>query len=336
MSQQIVKLEFKSPLHIGLDEGGIGLEHTAYSIRSDSFFSALCNAYLTLFGNESLEKELLNDSSDLELTDLFPYIRNDFYVPTPLYPPDREEQAKQTYKITRKNRPSFILVENFLNYLNGKHDTLFHHDSNKAGELIHNVESEIIIQNVPHVAIKNVSDDEITPENPQGEYYHMSAVNFPEDSGLWGLIKTDNDDLLEKINTCIRFLGDEGIGGKRSWGCGQFELELINKNPLDRIIATNTYVFYLLSTMIPDSKTPTIGGNDYYELIPRRGYGYKNGIPTPIPKKEVYAFVAGSVFKEKTVGNARVDVSPNEDKTCYRFGKGFYIPIKVTEVKDEQ
>ncbi|MFH0702858.1 MAG: type III-A CRISPR-associated RAMP protein Csm4 [bacterium] len=328
MSEKLIKLCFNTPLHIGLEHAGIGYEETAYSIHSDQFFSAICNAFLDLYGENELEKFLKNiEDNNFKATDLFPFVKDKYYVPTPLYPPHKETQEQQKKKkFTRKNRPLFICVDDFENYLAGQHNELIENE-----ELKNNIEKEIIIQNIPHVAIKDVSEKNKEDENySQGEFYHYATVTFPENSGLWCLINT-NDDIFIRIKACIKYLGDEGIGGKRSWGYGQFISDFDCKDePLKKLYSEDKEVYYLLSTLIPEDAAKYDFNNTYYELIPRRGWLYDNRVPTGEPKKTIYAFASGSVFEEEIKGKALVNIHPDDEKKCYRLGQEYFIKIKVS------
>ena len=103
MLRKLIKLKFKTPLHIGLEHSGIDYEETAYSIHSDQFFSAICNAYLDLYGEKELETffEKVTDN-EFRLTDLFPYVKDKYYLPTPLFPPDKNTQAQQKKEVHTK------------------------------------------------------------------------------------------------------------------------------------------------------------------------------------------------------------------------------------------
>jgi len=52
--------------------------------------------------------------------------------------------------------------------------------------------------------------------------YYLSAISFQKDSGLYFLM----DGGLSTIKPALKYLSDEGVGGKRSWGLGKFKFKV--------------------------------------------------------------------------------------------------------------
>ena len=62
---KIVKLKFRSALHLGADVSGIGLEDSLLIAHSDTLFSCLINSYAQLHsGNLSAVEQLLEPFCD--------------------------------------------------------------------------------------------------------------------------------------------------------------------------------------------------------------------------------------------------------------------------------
>ena len=86
----VARLQFTSSLHVG--EPQVGLEGCVDVVASDTLFSALANAWVTLYGKPSLQ-ELLAEfnrastdpaaSPPFLISSAFPYLREEFSFPKP-------------------------------------------------------------------------------------------------------------------------------------------------------------------------------------------------------------------------------------------------------------
>ena len=60
----------------------------------------------------------------------------------------------------------------------------------------------------------------IGAQNAGSEIWHVQTVQFNTNCGLWFAAKFDSDATKQKIETLLRVLGDNGIGGERNAGYG--------------------------------------------------------------------------------------------------------------------
>ena len=82
MNWYIIKFKFISPLHIGSDEAGIGVENVQSMIHSDTIFSALVNS-ASLMNNNYIDFLI---QGNFRISSAFPYKENHYFLPRPFYP----------------------------------------------------------------------------------------------------------------------------------------------------------------------------------------------------------------------------------------------------------
>ncbi len=132
----------------------------------------------------------------------------------------------------------------------------------------------------------------------------------------------------------MEFLGEEGIGGERSSGAGQFEIEVSDlpaewETLLD-FEAGNAHSLVSLFWQNPISRSMV--QNARYELRERGGW-----ITSPsaegrqMRRKALQMFMEGSIFPVRPLG-ALADVTPQgfTRHRIYRSGISFSLPIHVS------
>ncbi len=136
--------------------------------------------------------------------------------------------------------------------------------------------------------------------------YYISAA-FVKDGGFYFLLRGDS----KLIEIALRYLKEEGLGGKKSWGMGaisEFKIEKVK-------LRTTGEVYMTLSQCIPERKDSLL----FWKPFTRGGWSYK-GIAKP---KLTYA-LEGSVFREMD-GGRMIEI---EDE-IYSYAKSFLIPIML-------
>jgi CRISPR-associated protein Csm4 len=119
-------------------------------------------------------------------------------------------------------------------------------------------------------------------------------------TGLWFLLRTRDRDLMEGA---FRYLKDTGIGGRRSTGKGQFDIEISSPPALPQVDQPNA--FLVLSFYLPREGDWDARGEPLsYRLINFRGK-HESRKPTsladgqrtqPVYKELVRPFASGSIF----------------------------------------
>jgi CRISPR type III-A-associated RAMP protein Csm4 len=165
-------------------------------------------------------------------------------------------------------------------------------------------------------------DEPLFYELQPGFYFFLAIQGFPSE---W----------VEKITSAIRLIADEGIGGKRSLGCGlvdAIELTPINDefeyNSLFNDVKGNNYIN--ISVVHPTADDMDF--IPFFTLYDRSGFVYSmDNTSTRI--KDCKFIGEGSVFTKKVQGKI-VSVAPEEFKKnnhpVYKYGIGLYVSVGST------
>ncbi|MGB9866204.1 type III-A CRISPR-associated RAMP protein Csm4 [Fervidobacterium gondwanense] len=311
-----VKLKLKGPLHIGYLDGVF--EVSEATIHADTIFGGLINGYNLLFGeqktNDLIEK-IKESNSELLISSAFFYVGNKYFLPRPKGETfgleDKIQQVKKIKKI--KFVEETILTES--KSVGEENLSLPFLLADKAQK---ELEEFYIILKRPRVMVaRNYAESNI---------FYFSEVHFKEDSGLWFYLKV-SDDIEKEILAALKLLSDEGIGGDRTYGFGQFDYDLI---PISLPEHGENYL--LLSPYIPDSEDYEENSKEItkfakaYELRYRTGYIHNSDKKA----KRVTMFAEGSIFTKPVKGKI-LDVTPDNfeyDYRVYRYGKAFLLPFK--------
>lgn len=146
-----------------------------------------------------------------------------------------------------------------------------------------------------------------------------------------------NDKLETKIKASIQLIKDEGLGGKRSIGCGlvdKIEFLPINQNfPYFNLFEEkNSDKFINLSLVYPSKDE--IQNVVFFNLFGRSGFVYSLDNRS-VRFKDVKFIEEGSIFASKIPGNL-VDVASKSFRenyhSVYKNGIGFYLNLGDIEV----
>ena len=352
----VYRLKFKTQLHLGratgaAQTGSLGLEKTATYIPADTLFSALCQTWVTFYDTDSLKKFLEQYKEDSEalpfmLTSAFPYAQKVYLLPKPMTlreSQDTLEKAKAQKKIKKLQ---FVSAPLFRQAISG-HLPEFIKDKPITinGEEICFINSENVwVSSEERDQLQNAMDDKLNvwetttrprvtigAQNSGSEIWHVQTVQFNKNCGLWFAANFDSDETKQKVETLLRVLGDNGIGGERNAGYGQFEF-----CPADDIViptVEDSTHFVTLSPICPKSSDQLehlLKGDIAYNLNPLTGWVGATG--THKKRKKVNMFAEGSVLNayDKPIGRL-VDLRPNGfTHPVYRYGYAWRIGINDT------
>ena len=337
----VYRLKFKTQLHLGraigaAQTGSLGLEKTETYISADTLFSAICQTWSTFYDIESLTEFLKRYVVDREtlpllLTSAFPYADNVYFFPIPLTFRGSDDASDDSKKKIKKVR--FISESIFQDILSGNsHD--FDKDNLINGENIWMSADE-------KDQLKTSDDDDyniwttstrprvtIGALNAGSEIWHVQTVQFNTGCGLWFAAKYDSNETKHKIETLLRVLGDNGIGGERNAGYGQFEF-----TPAEFELPTDEKgeQFVTLSPICPNSADQLehlLKGDIAYSINTLSGWlGSHN---TATKRKQVNMFSEGSVLNtcDEPIGRL-VNLQPdNWSHPVYRYGYAWQLGIK--------
>ncbi len=286
----LVKLRLRAPLHIG--SSVIGEEDTYDYAPSDTLFSAMCHAYLAAFGTEELEALLsrFDDEPPFLISSAFPYHGDRLFLPFPRVElPRRAEDRERGAKKQLKESP-WIPLEAFLRVMDG--ETI---------EAPEGVREDLPRKELlPRVALDRTSSN--------SSIYYVRRAVFPKDGGLWALLDVRDEEIEPRLRRAFYLLGDMGLGGERTMGCGFFEPEFedVPEALAERLDGGTPYVG--LSRMSPAHPEEASGKASRYALVESRGWMMS---PTGIQRKRkgAWFFAEGSSFSERMEGRL-VDVTP--------------------------
>ncbi|MDK2782084.1 MAG: CRISPR-associated protein Csm4 [Archaeoglobi archaeon] len=284
-----VKLQFKTLVRSG--EAGLGLESVSKVIHSDTLFGAIANALRAL--NEDVEEFIESISAgELRISSCFPFSGDTFYLPTPVMPVER--------KIGE-----FVSLEKFEKLIFGE-------------KLEVDEETGFFEKH----EVPKVSLDRVTANS---NIYYLSSLKFKKGSGMYFIVDGD----LRKIDIALRYLSDEGIGGKRTWGLGKFEYN--NKSKCDFRIKAKGELFVTLSLTYPTD----LKSIKYWKPVVRSGW--INSPKGSYRKPKIIMASEGSVFKEEEQGKlldldevANANFHSKLGHRVFVNGKSFLIPAVIS------
>jgi len=320
MQVESVKLKFNSPLHSG--EAGIGIEEASEFVHSDTLFAGLCNAWVKVHGKNSLKKLLgafpTCDSPNLIppfiISSAFLFYKDTLFFPKPaLRPPRFDEEVRIRYGQEVK-KVEFIPKEIFESWIGGEEI-----EFEKLKEVKDIYEKSISFFTTPKVQIDRI----YAKSNP----YYCGEVWFDQEAGLYFLIQINNEEFRPLLTQALNLLGEEGLGGERSSGYGQFKvIEWRKKIEIKTPEKSNSYL--VLSLFYPDKDTIKPIDKASYNLIERKGWIFSASIKKQTRRKIVRMFTEGSVFMNKPAGYL-VDLTPTgwNEHSIFRYGLAFSIPV---------
>lgn len=319
---RIIKLHFKSPIHVGYKEGI--LESTLRTIPSDLLFSVFCNAYRKLYGRVELEAflESCRDRPAFTLTSTFPFYRNELYLPCPA----ALDLTQYGFLSKAAKKVKYVSVELFQKAITGElraKDFNEYEETAIQGVLVKKEQPRTPIfyeREIPRVSLDRV--------NSVSNIYYFTELCFAKDAGLYfGTSEMDNA-FWQRYIASWRLAADEGIGGDRSVGKGHFSIELAGELKFTKIKEPESQV--LLSRYYPrPDEVANLDGE--YTLQKCMGYMYSLD-ETARRKKSLMMMAEGSVFyQEKPLVGQMIDVTPEGFKQhqVYVSGYAMAVPSRI-------
>ena len=330
----VYRLKFKTQLHLGraigaAQTGSLGLEKTETYIPADTLFSALCQTWATFYDTASLTDFLNqytaeNVSPPFTLTSAFPFAHDFYLFPKPLI-------FKSTSK--KSKRVQFVSRSLFENIITGNPPD-FDEDNLMNSE-------KVWVNSEEKKQLKTANDNDfnvwttntrprvtIDRQTEESSIWHVETVQFNTDCGLWFAVNYDSDETKQKIETLLRVLGDNGIGGERNAGYGLFDFDEV---ALEIPTTEDGTQFVTLSPICPKSSDQLehlLKGDIAYNLNPLTGWVTSAGAASK--RKQINMFAEGSVLNssDEPVGRL-VDLKPKGyPHPVYRYGYAWQVGIK--------
>jgi CRISPR-associated protein Csm4 len=315
-------LHFKGPLHIG--EEGVGVEKvSSFIAHSDTLWSGLVNAWFRLFGNvEGISGFWTGDRSPpFLISSAFPFVRNELFFPKPYgeIPIEKETKEVMTPRDWKNiKKAKFLTKSLFEKWICG--DQFYSSDIESIKRNWDLVKSHIKETTTPHVRLGHAAF--------RSDIYYEGGSYFSGESGLFFLVEFIDPNIRDDFESTLRLLGEEGLGGRRSKGCGIFSFKKLEVN----LRLPKTWQKYLtLSLTIPDEELINVLDESYYGLVQRKGWALSPVINEQVRRKSIWMLTEGSVFPMQPKGKVEVVTPPNwpsDVHEIYRYGFAFPIPIK--------
>ncbi|MHA1785672.1 MAG: type III-A CRISPR-associated RAMP protein Csm4 [Candidatus Helarchaeota archaeon] len=315
MKYKIIKLKFDSMVHFGT--GGYGLEDSSDILHSDTIFGALSNAWFQLHDRVKVENFLKNlESGDvnLKISTAFPFQDDLYFLPQPchFFSIFEETSDKELKKFDYLDLETFEKISNGA-HLDGSDIKKLKNLKDKFKEIFKKIE-------FPKNAIDRTS--------VQSNIYYLEAVRFNKKAGLYFFYETSLDVYENWLKPALKFLQDEGFGGKRTWGLGLFKFE---EDELEINQPSDPNYYMTLSLFYPnvEKKEEDIFQQGYWKLKARGGWIFSRNAIKEARRPNIRMIAEGSLFSKQPKGALVIHELKEIDHLIYRNGVSFSIPIKL-------
>ena len=323
--------------HLGKD----ALNDNSYIIHSDTLFSAIINCYTTIYGKQSADifiREFRN--GNIKLSSVFYFIdflNNDlaksiYFFPIPNLSEIGYNTSQNSDNITYISENLF--KELILNYDPDTYSSKFNSDTQVFSDMFCCENLEFLKNNKADIMqIMTEYKAEFTRITSQlnfsKRYVNTSLLlnqieldNFSLKPGMFFLADI-NTSFMDKFDASVRLLCDEGIGGKRSTGRGQFTKFEKLEYKYDKDFFNSARIKINLSLISPTGNDLKDLKNNFirYSSVLRGGW-----TPNNIKTKNLRMVKEGSIFKTKLQGRL-VNITPLNFKEhkIFRNGVGFFL-----------
>ena len=316
MKYRVIKLHFQSSVHFG---DGL-LESAKLNPTADTLFSAICHEALSQEGIAGIDF-LVDSVRDglLKISDAFPFINQMMLLPKPAemirssdISDTDDSSAKKMFK-----KLHYLPLQELKKFLAG---SMSQDECKKDLELIHTLGKSFLKTNV---RIYDGMDKDADP-------YYVGGFRFAEGCGLWFLVCTENEQIMQKCIELIHSLGYSGLGGKRSSGYGRFIAEAEEPEPeLTAMLEGKAERYMTLSVALPKEDELEAAIEDASCVVMQRtGFvGSDTFADCPQKKRDMYLFSSGSCFSHVFAGDV-YDVSDGGNHPVYRYAVPLMLRVR--------
>ncbi|MDK2896916.1 MAG: CRISPR-associated protein Csm4 [Candidatus Atribacteria bacterium] len=328
MKCQVIKLFSRETVR--LHPGAGRMDRTETIVHADTLFSAICNALVKLYGEESLSSFM----NEVLLSSLFPALRKRetetdlLFLPRPIASVAQSETTLLSQR-KKEKKVGWLSWQAFAKLISTFNSQNLSFDCSLLDETIFTIEGKFALLTEEKETLKNLKkfyfsnkvEPHVSTDRESGTARKEGGLYFQEDlvlsSGettkpfLYFLVNYNQFETL--LSPVLNLLIEEGIGGERHQGKGVFdwwereEVEIENQGEY----------LILFSTTLPAKEE--IKNLVYYELIPRRGFVYYHS-PTTFYKKPIFKLGEGSIVRLPFRG-CNVNVSWQKNYPVISYGK---------------
>lgn len=318
-SMRVYKIQPWGPFYFG--ERGVGLEETGDFLHSDSLFSAIASAWSRLGpGMSDIDPNKENNLEILErfrmgtppfrISSALPYAGDIFFFPRPLVPLGSSKHARKVRFIS-EGAWQFLCA--------GREPS--ERDLIQGGTVwVNSTERESIVglltANLPSKAREaqqkkyNASPAQIqiwsgrsTPPVPHvsihrmtslANLHHQARLQFIQSAGLYFWVEVNDPAFFSRIEAALACLQDDGLGGRRSTGHGQFRVIPLVRD-LPKVFGARFQVTLALYRPSEAEVNSGLLDEGHYELLSRGGW-ITSGDGMRFRRRSIRMLVEGSVF----------------------------------------
>lgn len=336
MDVSVFHLQPRSGFHFGAR--GIGIENTHEYAPSDTLFSALCFAMRYTRGNDALKSMLdlfANGEPPFLISGAYPYSTDGTrivrFFPAPL------TLRLQSSKTLRKVK--WLSQEVFLEAVNGEKmqwkdikgiSALATEDQADSMRAFYTDQLRLLKDEpLPLWQTSDTTRVAVDRITSAGNVFRAGILRFAPGSGLWLAVRDFDSAWIHTLETLLHHLGEMGIGGERSSGYGQFDLD----GPYTVPLPDPKTAFVTLSHYCPKEGEVSLQEAPAYDLTVRRGW-----IGSPDAggwrRKGIRMLVPGSVLQGSSLSNygRLVPVTPDAFPGNYEiYRNGLAFPVGYSE-----
>lgn len=341
----VYRLRPRAPFHFG--ERGVGLEASERIFRSDSLFSAIVSAVRELEGAneaEALLSPFLDERREppFLVSSCFPFVADVLLLPRPFLRPNlpRDPKVARLYKNVQ-----YVSIGIWQRLAAGlpldsdlRDENLYQHGSVwLRGEEAAGLRSRGLTPDASLWSTQVSPRVSLDRQTSASEIYGCGRAAYSRGTGLYFLARFEDASLRPRVEAALRLLGESGLGGERSSGCGSFEPEL-PPIALEFPTGESPSAFAALACYKPtlaELRRGVLAPPASYDLVSRFGW-----VCSPegaaLRRKDVAMLVEGSVTSGDRPRGALVDVTPDgfQGHRVYRSGLAFPVPVKIDREDD--
>lgn len=329
-----IELHFTSPLHLG--KGKPDYSQSENTLHSDTLYAATLSAAYRYLSNEAAQ--LLENS--MAFSDTFPFATDKqqqkvYFLPKPSAPVQRTNDTQKQNSKERKTIKKIAYYDthyfgHFLKngYLPQPEDSKEHIYGNLLTKAALPKPFLLYETELTHRAQISRSQDDAMP-------FEVEKIYFKKGNGLYFWLYAENEAALQQIITIWQNIAQEGIGGYKSIGMGQFNVQVVPNPDISWLppLPEKPVFSCNLGLLSPEKEKPLFLQQPEkvgYQLITR--YGYTAQHP-PVRKAATTMLLPGALldYAEKTpffLMGKRHNVAPQgSPNPIYRNGKTICLTL---------
>lgn len=293
--------------------------------RSDTVFKAILNAWEMLYG-EAERKKLIAAflqtpaaKAPFHISSVFPVIGDIYFLPRPL---SLQAASNGGFLSEMFQSICWISARVYQEWLQGSEISLSRESFISPGLYVHPQEIQSLPCGQKLWCELQRTRNRVDHKSGAVNIFQANQVYYAQELEQYLLIETS--EYRDKLEAVFRLLAHEGMGGKRSIGCGSFLYQPPSELPesLEFIANSANGAFVTLSLYYPQLEDIKRGllKHAHFELIERQGWNREQRQP------RVRLFREGSHFQlEETTAVSLLEMELTASEKCYHYVHPFRI-----------